>query len=150
MVTQGVESSSMYRTDTTSNTRAAENELGKDAFLMLLVTQLKYQDPLDPLENTDMVAQLAQFSALEQSEKFNQNIEIFRTDALSTNAVSLLGAEVTASKSDETGEGVIEKTGIVTEVKFIEGQPVYMIDGTEFNMKHLTKINIPGYGEEVE
>lgn len=146
MVTQGVTNSSMYRSDVTSNTRVAENELDKDAFLMLLVTQLKNQDPLDPLDNTDMVAQLAQFSALEQSEKMNQNIEIFRTDALSTNAVSLLGAEVTASKS--TDNGVIEKTGIVTEVKFIEGQPVYMIEGTEFRMTHLIKINIPGYGEQ--
>ena len=40
--------------------------LGKDAFLQLLVTQMKYQDPLDPQDNSQYLSQLAQFSALEQ------------------------------------------------------------------------------------
>lgn len=148
MITQGVSSSSMYRSDSTVNShdRTGGNELGKDAFLMLLVTQLKHQDPLDPVDNTDMIAQLAQFSALEQTEKLNQNIEIFRTDALSTNAVSLLGAEVSASKSIDGG--VVQRTGIVTEVKFKEGQPVYVIDGIDFKMTDLDKVNIPGYGSD--
>lgn len=43
-----------------------QSELDKDAFINLLVTQMKYQDPLDPVDNSEMLAQLAQFTALEQ------------------------------------------------------------------------------------
>jgi flagellar basal-body rod modification protein FlgD len=48
--------------------------LGKDAFMELLVTQLKNQDPMEPTQNTEMIAQLAQFSSLEQMQEVNDNI----------------------------------------------------------------------------
>ena len=55
---------------TTQGVKASEvgkkNELDKDAFLSLLVTQMQYQDPLSPMDNTEYLAQLAQYSSLEQ------------------------------------------------------------------------------------
>jgi len=53
-------------TSSTASTKAAGGALDKDAFLQLLVKQMQYQDPLDPQDNSAYVAQLAQFSALEQ------------------------------------------------------------------------------------
>lgn len=52
-----------------------EAVLGKSAFLKLLVTQLQYQDPLNPSDATEFTAQLAQFSSLEQMENVNSNLE---------------------------------------------------------------------------
>ena len=51
----------------------AEKEMGKDDFLLLLVTQLRYQDPLNPMENTEFVSQLAQFRSLESSSNIESN-----------------------------------------------------------------------------
>lgn len=60
--------------DNTETTRTPSRELSSDTFLQLLVMQMQYQDPLEPVQNTEMLAQLAQFSALEQSIKTNTNI----------------------------------------------------------------------------
>lgn len=51
------------------------NDLDKDAFLRLLTTQLSHQDPLNPMEDREFIAQLAQFSALEQMQNLNENVQ---------------------------------------------------------------------------
>ncbi|MCI5639975.1 MAG: flagellar hook capping protein, partial [Lachnospiraceae bacterium] len=48
--------------------RSTGSEMGKEEFLQLLVAQMKYQDPLEPTDNTEYVSQLAQFSELEQMQ----------------------------------------------------------------------------------
>lgn len=92
----------------------AANKLGKDDFLMLLVTQLQYQDPLNPMENTEFISQLAQFSALENSnnvekaigslgDSFKSTVDAQQYSAQSMNntaAVSLIGKEVRLRQTD--------------------------------------------------
>jgi len=73
------------------------NELGQEAFLQLLTTQLQYQDPLNPQSDTDFIAQLAQFSSLEQLRSVNQNldtIELYQISLNNSNALNLVGKEV--------------------------------------------------------
>lgn len=55
-------------------TNEGNGMLGKDAFLKLLVTQLSNQDPLNPMEDKEFIAQMAQFSTLEQVQQLNENI----------------------------------------------------------------------------
>lgn len=71
--------------------------LAKDDFLKLLVTQLRYQDPINPMENTEFIAQLAQFSSLEQMQNIGSGIDelkILMSSVNSSMATQIIGKEV--------------------------------------------------------
>jgi flagellar basal-body rod modification protein FlgD len=85
-------------TDTgyTNNSMAG---LGKEDFLRLLLAQLEYQDPLEPIKNEEFVAQLTQFSSLEQLFKVNENLSYLQMYAASQNnsqAINFIGKEIKA------------------------------------------------------
>ncbi len=88
---------------TTKSTEPAVSQpsvLGKDDFLNLLITQLQNQDPLNPTDSTEFTAQLAQFSSLEQLSNVNKNLaklQNYQAAANNSQAVSLLGKEITAN-----------------------------------------------------
>ena len=87
-------SSMLYQNDPTT--------LGKEDFLILLVTQLQYQDPLNPADSTEFISQLAQFSSLEQMQNVNKNLEIIQLYEQSINnaqALNFIGKNVKASGS---------------------------------------------------
>lgn len=94
--------------------------LGKDDFLRLLVTELRYQDALRPVDDREMIAQLAQFSTLEQMQNLGSKVEELARAQNTTQAASLIGKTVTAVDSD--GE---EVTGKVESVEFF-GDYVYL------------------------
>lgn len=72
------------------------NELGKDAFLQLLVTQMKYQDPMNPGDSTEYMSQLAQYSALEATMNISDTLE-------KGNALNLVGEYVIMNTTDSAG-----------------------------------------------
>jgi len=109
--------SSLYGS-TQDTMRDPTSALGKDDFLRLLTTQLAHQDPLSPVENEDFIAQLAQFSSLEQLENINANLQsgidldLILTQVLNnTAAAGLIGKTVIADGSsvylDESGSSEI-------------------------------------------
>ena len=90
-----------------SSTGTAGSALGKDAFLQLLVTQMKNQNPLDPQENGEFVAQLAQFSSLESMQSLNDSVLYIAAGLQSSQALqasSLVGRNVIV----ETDKAVVD------------------------------------------
>ena len=86
--------------DNTAQKNTLENMVSKDQFLKLLVTQLKYQDPLNPMESTAFTAKLAQFTSLEQLYNLNSSFEGLKnamTSQYNYQAANLIGKSVIAS-----------------------------------------------------
>jgi flagellar basal-body rod modification protein FlgD len=104
------------------------NSLGLDDFLKILLTQLTYQDPLKPLDNQEFIAQLAQFTSLQQTTELNRNMQQATTILASTQAVSLLGKTVQVQGQNNDGSSVI---GQVTTLRFNNGQPMVTVRGSD-------------------
>ncbi len=112
MVIDGV-STAQVRAATTGG---GTNELDRDAFLKLLVAQLRNQDPLNPLDNTEFTAQLAQFSALERLTNMDSKLAdlVSRQDSLqNTLALTLIGRNVEVADSTFTLDGEGAELGYV-------------------------------------
>lgn len=89
------------------------DELGQKAFLKLMITQLENQDPLSPQENTEFIAQLAQFSSVESLDKLNNNFDSFAQNFVANQALqasSLVGRSV----SVPTDQALLDMGGAVT------------------------------------
>jgi len=81
---------------------APKQTLGQDQFMNLLIAQLKNQDPLNPVDNSQLMAQLAQFSQLQETQQMAQSLNKFiaqQNTANATNLVTLLGKHVTTNGS---------------------------------------------------
>ena len=110
--------------------RAHNNEMDKDAFLRLLITQLANQDPMHPMEDKEFIAQMAQFSTLEQInnmsvgfEKLGSGLENLSQLIEGNNAISLLGKVVEIAAGEEIIKGKVEKvSGGETQQIFVDGQ----------------------------
>ena len=90
-----------------------QNSLGKDAFLKLLTVQMSHQDPLSPMDNRDMIAQLAQFSSVEQMTEVNKNLESMKTFYSGQTGYSMLGKSVEVM--DEAGNRFLGPVEMVME-----------------------------------
>src|SRR5690554_4010698 len=113
--------------------------LGKDQFLQLLITQLRHQDPINPVEDKEFIAQLAQFSSLEQMQNLNTNLEDMmmaqqKLTALGQ-ATQMIGKEVELLTKD--GESLF---GLVTGVQFKNGWPEIIVDGKLYDFTEVVAI----------
>ena len=107
--TAQTESSALAAATQTSNNVQPGGELGKDEFLNLLVTQLSNQDPLNPMDSTESIAQLAQFSALEQMQNVAEQVQKQRHAAGILDAMLLHGQNVEVDMHNgSTASGIIE------------------------------------------
>ena len=107
---------SAYNSSGSTTKTTGKSELDRDAFLMLLVTQFQYQDPLNPMEDKEFIAQLAQFSALEQSMQMNESITSLTEEVArqtSINITNYIGKEVSAR-----GYGISKSGSDVSVIQF--------------------------------
>jgi flagellar basal-body rod modification protein FlgD len=118
-------------TSATANSAASalggsSTQLNSDAFLKLLVAQLKNQDPLDPVKDTDFLAQLAQFSTLEGVTQLNSNFSSMLRVQQLTQGAGLVGRDVVYQQPGSTGP----THGTVQAINLQNGSLEFLINGT--------------------
>lgn len=138
--TSGISSDSYINTSKIKYTNKTDNgALGKDAFLKILITQLQNQDPTNPMDDREFISQMAQFSSLEQMQNMTKAMEALLASQMETQLMSytsFIGKEVkwheVTDKKDDKGDPIIEEgTGVITEVKFKDGSPIFVLDNTK-------------------
>ena len=114
------------------------DQMGKDVFLKLLVAQMRYQDPSNPVDSSQMMAQTATFSQVEKLEQLvNQNASMLVLQESAT-AGALVGRK--ATYTDTTGASV---TGTVTSVRLAnrDSEAIAGIGGVEVQVGRITEIS---------
>lgn len=117
----------------------ASNTLDKDAFLQLLVAQMKYQDPLEPTSNTEYISQYATFSELEQMQNMSASMDLFR-------ASSLVGETVLLKVKDSQGRETTVQ-GNVDYVVYEKNKAYLSVNGELYSMDDLDTVADPTYLE---
>ncbi|MEN6460454.1 MAG: flagellar hook assembly protein FlgD [Syntrophomonas sp.] len=129
-----------------SSTTNKNDSLGKDDFLKLLITELKYQDPMEPMKDKEFISQMASFSSLEQMNNLNSSFE-----KLSENITdNLLPGLMLQQSSNLIGKAVSyvdpetqqTTTGTVDSVIVKQSVPYYVIGDKEVTMANITKIGL--------
>lgn len=105
------------------NVSNQNNGVNVQDFLRLLVTQLTQQDPLKPMDNEQFLAQMAQFTSLQQTQQINENISQLLLTQLSSQSISLLNRTVDIG----TGSNGQAQAGVVKGVTFNQGQPLLSV-----------------------
>jgi flagellar basal-body rod modification protein FlgD len=119
---------------------AASKTLSTADFLQLLTTEMNNQDPLQPMDDTASMAQLAQFSSLDAMNTLSQNFGLMRADQSKYTAASYIGMQVTVTDST-SASGLT--TGIVSAVDTSSDTPQLEINGNNYPLSTITKVESP-------
>ena len=115
--------------------RKPKQTLESEDFMKLLAVQFQSQDPMKPMEDTAFIAQMAQFSSLEQSNSLVKEMALLRSDQQNLTASGMLGRTVTVANED--GEPV---TGQVSAVESTDEGPVLVIDGNPYALSSVSRV----------
>jgi flagellar basal-body rod modification protein FlgD len=137
--TEGVGTSYFGGTTSTSSSSSdlsSTSQVDKDMFLKLMVAQLKNQDPMNPTDSSQFLAQTAQFTSLEKLTDVADQTTQALSAQLAFGASGLVGRSVTY-----TGADGAEKTGTVSTVSFTGNGPMLGIDGSDVALNSVTGVS---------
>ena len=134
-VTTSAKSSSATDPDALVPSVGGSKTLSQNDFLNLLIAQMKAQDPLHPQSNTEMAAQMAQFTSLQQANTMSGNIATLLTQSQISQANNLLGSTVTLQVDKST-----ITSGVVQSVQINAGQPQIVVNNSVYDLSQVLAI----------
>ena len=114
-------------------TRQPQQSLGKDDFLKILITQLSYQDPTSPMEDKQFIAQMAQFSTLEQMTSMAKDFSLLTSMLMGNEASGALGKNVEIIEGERIIQGAVQA---VTRGEI----PQVLVNGSFYNWDNVSKV----------
>ena len=133
--TTGTSTTSTSNAATSAAPAATNDGLGRDAFLKLLVAQLRFQDPMKPADGTAFLTQTAQFSMVEKLDEILKSSTEAATNSASLTATGLVGRTVTY-----TGDSGVAIKGTVASVRLDRTGPVLVVDGKEVPLANVRSV----------
>jgi len=121
---------------TTSTTDSTSSQMDKDLFLKLMVAQLKNQDPMNPQDSAEFLAQTAQFTSLEKLDAVASQSSQALAAQMAFGASSLAGRTVSYIGAD----GATEATGTVEAVRFTAAGPMLTVGGVEVPIANVVTV----------
>lgn len=116
-------------TDAYATLHGSAKALDQNDFLKLLVTQIQFQNPMNPKSDTDMAAQMAQFTSLQQATQTSSSLSMIQAN-------SLIGSKVTLQIDyNHTEQGVVEG------VRLVGGKPQIMVDGIGYEVGQVIAVS---------
>lgn len=116
--------------------------LTQQDFLNILLTQLQFQDPLQPMDDEQFVAQLAQFSALEINTEESGKLDSLLTFASMNQGINLIGKSVEVDASQSGATSASSAAGTVTAVSFATGQPLLTVKTSASTLTDVPLTNV--------
>lgn len=138
--------------------KTGPDTMGKDAFMKILIAQLTNQDPTNPMKDNEFMAQMAQFSALEQTMNMAKAFEKFAETQNQSQLIqynNFIGKDVkwheVTDKKDEDGKPVInEGTGNIQSIKYVNGSVIFTLaDGKELSPGNISEVLANGTGGSI-
>jgi flagellar basal-body rod modification protein FlgD len=137
-ITGATDATSTWLTDSTyvsGSERVTQKVLGQDDFLELVVAQMTNQDPLNPKSDTEFIAQMAQFSALEQSKTMQSDMAAMRKEQQLLQANAVLGRAVELKDDND-----LLITGTVSAIQVDAGTPKIVVNGQSYDLSTLLSV----------
>jgi flagellar basal-body rod modification protein FlgD len=116
-----------------------QQTLDQEDFLKLLIAQMSSQDPMNPMSNEDFIAQMAQFSTLQETQTMGSNIAQLRSEQQLLQAYALLGKTVALQADDST-----TVSGVVSGVRMTNGAPQIVVDEIAYDLSRVLTITTTG------
>lgn len=128
--------SSTSNSQSTTTKNSDSSEIDEEDFMTLLLAQIKNQDPLEPMDNSQFMTQLTQMNSLNVLKSIDANMEDLLTEDQFSNAAAMIGKKV-----EYTLDGTTTLTGTVSAVTIEDGAVMVTIDGVEVPLSSVTKIS---------
>jgi flagellar basal-body rod modification protein FlgD len=134
----GVSTGTYYYNNNSATKKTGSSNLGRDEFLKILITQISHQDPTQPLQDKEFIAQMAQFTSVEQMTNMANEMKLMRQSI--GWASSLIGKSINWTLLDSETQQPVVKMGKVEAINIKEGNQYANVDGQNVPLEQISKI----------